>query len=108
MAVNIEIIEYKNLMAQPGGRSQPIGVFPANKVTNVTAVGATTLQAGTRLVRIRNRTAGDSSVVLLRTVASGTNAAAGNAVQITAGNSYDFALPKGVDASLYGIDVRAG
>lgn len=108
MAVNIELIQHRNIMSVPGGAGQPIPVLPENAITNIAAVGATTLTAGTKIVTVRNRTAGDSSLIKVQLASSSATASAANGIQLAAGQSYTFALPKGVDASLYEIDVRAG
>lgn len=106
MAINLEIIQAANSGRETGGRHNAMEM-PALAFTNVTAAGATVLNAATRRVRLRNRTGGDSVYVKVQLVAGHTNAAAGTSYLLSAGQAEDFFLPKGAVGSDYEVDVRA-
>lgn len=107
MAINVTVLEFEKAAKMPGGQALAAPQFPEVAGANVTAAGETTLAATTRIVEVRNNTAGDSVLVRLREAGSG-NASLSTGRQITAGNSSLFFVPArrtGVD---YELDVRAG
>lgn len=105
MAINVEVIEYKNYGRQPGARA-PAPEIPWNAITNVSAAGEVALIANTTVVTVRNRAGGDSVYCLPRTDGS-TAAAVGNSVLLAAGESITWHLPKGAAGTDYEIDIRA-
>lgn len=105
MAINVEIIQHTGKGRQPGSRND-LPVMPAVSITNVTAAGETALSDSARIVTIRNRTGGDSVYCLIRAAGS-TQAAAGNSLLLSAGQSFEFALPHDGVGSDYEVDIRA-
>jgi hypothetical protein len=106
MAINVEIIQSTNSGREGGFRNNDIQL-PANAVTNITAAGVTAFTAGTRRVKVRNRTGGDSVYVLVQLASASATAAAGTGLHLAAGQELNFSLPKNGDASTYEIDIRA-
>lgn len=106
MAINVEIIESTGSGQEPGQRNVDI-VLPANDITNVSAAGATNLATGTRRVKVRNRAGGDSVYCRVQLTVGRANAAVGNSSLLAAGEELNFTLPKGVDPTLYEVDIRA-
>lgn len=108
MAINLELIEATNMGRQPGNaRMGDVLEHPLVKITNITAAGATALQATTAVGKLRNRAGGDSVYVHLQLASSSVQAAADKSYLLAAGEEVTFALPKGALGTSYEVDVRA-
>ena len=106
MAINLEIIESIGSGREPKERNSDMEL-PANAITNVSAAGVTALTAGTRRVLLRNRTGGDSVYARVQLASESTQAAAGNSILLSAGQSFPFTLPAQGGADTFEVDVRA-
>lgn len=110
MAYDVELIQYKGSGREPGQRSSVVEL-PANAFAAIAAAGRTTLASGTRRVKVKNRVGSQAINVLVEPLAGAVNASAANSPTLSvpgAGleSTLEFALPKGVDASLYCVDIR--
>lgn len=105
MAIRLEIVQHSDAARLPGGRL-PLGEFPPVKVEKVTAAGSAALQAGVRLVSLRNK--GDACQVRLNLLADNTQAAAADpkSVELSPGDEFSLALPADAASEEYKLDVR--